>query len=58
MEELNPFYRLSPFIREYIYTHNWQTLRPVQAAACKIIFDTDKNLLLSDRETKLTSHIR
>lgn len=47
MEELNPFYRLSPFIREYIYTHNWQTLRPVQAAACKIIFDTDKNLLLS-----------
>ena len=28
-QELNPFLRLSPFIREYIYSHNWQTLRPV-----------------------------
>ena len=44
---LNPFYRLSPFIREYIYNHNWQTLRPVQAAACQVLFDTDYHLLLA-----------
>lgn len=46
-QSLNPFYRLSPFIQDYIYSHNWQTLRPVQAAACQVIFDTDANLLLS-----------
>jgi len=44
---LNPFYRLSPFIQDYIYSHNWQTLRPVQAAACQVIFDSDAHLLLS-----------
>ena len=44
---LNPFYRLSPFIREYIYNHNWQSLRPVQAAACQVLFDTDCHLLLA-----------
>ena len=46
-QELNPFLRLSPFIREYIYSHNWQTLRPVQAAACHVVFNTTSNLLLS-----------
>ncbi len=45
--ETNPFYRLAPFIQEYIYTHGWTSLRAIQVAACKTIFETDDNLLLS-----------
>ena len=43
----NPFYRLAPFIQEYIYSHGWTQLRAVQAAACYAIFETNDNLLLS-----------
>lgn len=43
----NPFYKLAPFIQEYIYNHGWTQLRAVQAAACYAIFDTDDHLLLS-----------
>ncbi len=39
--------RLAPFIQEYIYNHNWTELRPVQAAACEVIFDTDAHLLVA-----------
>ncbi len=39
--------RLAPFIQEYIYNHNWTELRPVQAAACKVIFDTNAHLLVA-----------
>lgn len=41
------FYRLSPFIRDYIYRNNWSELRSVQVEACKVIFNTDLHLLLS-----------
>ncbi len=41
------FSRLAPFIQEYIYTHGWTELRPVQIEACKVIFDTDAHLLLA-----------
>ncbi len=41
------FNRLSPFIREYIYRHNWNSLNEIQEEACRIIFDTDMNLLLT-----------
>lgn len=41
------FYRLAPFIQEYIYTHGWTELRPVQVEACRVIFDTDAHLLLA-----------
>ncbi len=41
------FYRLAPFIQEYIYTHGWSELRPVQVEACRVIFDTDTHLLLA-----------
>jgi ATP-dependent Lhr-like helicase len=37
------FNRLSPFIREYIYRHNWNSLNEIQEEACRIIFDTDMN---------------
>jgi len=43
----NPFYKLAPFIQDYIYRNKWTELREVQVAACKVIFDTDDNLLLS-----------
>lgn len=43
----NPFYKLAPFIQEYIYSHGWTQLRAVQAAACYAIFETNDNLLLS-----------
>ena len=41
------FERFPDFIREYIYAHNWQTLREVQVAAAETIFYTDSNLLLT-----------
>lgn len=41
------FYRLSPFIQDYIYRHNWTELREIQIAACDVIFNTDAHLLLT-----------
>ncbi|AFZ00515.1 DEAD/DEAH box helicase [Calothrix sp. PCC 6303] len=41
------FSRLANFIQEYIYSHNWQELRPIQLAACEVIFDTDAHLLIA-----------
>ena len=43
----DPFYRLAPFIQEYVYTRGWTELRPIQIEACKVIFDTDSHLLLA-----------
>lgn len=41
------FERFPDFIREYIYSHEWEELRAVQIAAAHTIFDTDNNLLLT-----------
>lgn len=41
------FYRLAPFIQDFIYENKWTELRAIQVAACEIIFDSDDNLLLS-----------
>jgi len=41
------FERLSPFIKEYIYAHNWDELREIQVEACKVIFETKNHLLLA-----------
>jgi ATP-dependent helicase Lhr and Lhr-like helicase len=41
------FSRLAPFIQEYIYTNNWQEIRPVQLEACKVIFNSNAHLLLA-----------
>lgn len=43
----NVFYRLAPFIREYIYRNNWTELRAIQVEACRVIFESDDHLLLS-----------
>jgi ATP-dependent Lhr-like helicase len=44
---MSAFDKLAPFIREYIYKHNWQELREAQETACDIIFNTDDNMLIS-----------
>ena len=41
------FYRFSPTVREFIYRNGWETLRPIQALAAKVIFDSDDDLILS-----------
>ena len=41
------FERFPPFIREFIYSHGWESLREVQVAAAKTLFETDHNLLLT-----------
>ena len=43
---MSVFDSYSPFIREYIYSHGWEALSPVQVAAAEIIFGSDSNLLL------------
>lgn len=41
------FERYAPFIRDYIYRSNWESLRAVQVAAGDAIFNTDENVLLT-----------
>ena len=41
------FDRFAPFVREYIYTHSWESLRDVQIAAAKTLFESDHHLLLT-----------
>ncbi len=44
---MDTFYRLAPFIQDFIYQNKWEELRGIQIAACEVIFDSDDNLLLS-----------
>lgn len=44
---MDVFYRLAPFIQDFIYENKWEELRGNQVAACQVIFDSDDNLLLS-----------
>lgn len=41
------FARFPNFIKEFIYSHSWDSLREVQIQAAKTIFETDHNLLLT-----------
>ena len=41
------FDRFPSFIKEFIYSHSWETLREVQIAAAETIFETENNLLLT-----------
>ena len=41
------FSRFPDFIKEFIYNHGWTELREIQLEAARVIFETDKNLLLS-----------
>ena len=44
---MSAFERLAPFIKDYIYREKWDNLREIQVAACDVLFNTDKNLLLA-----------
>ena len=41
------FSRFPDFIREYIFSHGWESLRGVQIAAARTLFDTRNHLLLT-----------
>ncbi len=43
----NPFYRLAPFLQEFIYKKKWNELRAAQVEACRICFDTPHHLLIA-----------
>jgi ATP-dependent Lhr-like helicase len=43
----HPFYRLAPFIREYIYRHQWTELRDTQVKAAEVVFNSDAHLILA-----------
>ena len=43
------FYRYSPFIRDFIYRHGWESLRDVQLEAAKVLFETENNLLITSQ---------
>ena len=48
MTEADKIFSMFPdFIREYIYSHSWESLRDIQIAAAKTILTTDHDLLLT-----------
>jgi len=48
MTEADRVFEMFPdFIREYIYSHDWDSLRDIQLEAAKSLFYTDHNLLLT-----------
>ncbi|MGN0572761.1 MAG: DEAD/DEAH box helicase [Acutalibacteraceae bacterium] len=44
---MNIFDRYAPFVQDFIYRNNWESLRAIQVAAADAIFNTDDNVLLS-----------
>lgn len=44
---MSTFDRYAPFIQDFIYAHDWESLRSIQVAAAEAIFDTDDNVLLT-----------
>ncbi|MBX3014192.1 MAG: DEAD/DEAH box helicase [Caldilineaceae bacterium] len=44
---MNPFYRLAPFLQDYIYRQRWEQLRPVQVDALQAILDTPNHVLIT-----------
>ncbi|WP_036641786.1 DEAD/DEAH box helicase, partial [Paenibacillus durus] len=43
----NPFYRLAPFIKEFIYKNRWETLREAQVDACRVLLESPDHLLIA-----------
>ena len=43
---MNIFDRYAPFVQDFIYRNNWQSLRAIQVAAGDAIFNTDDHVLL------------
>ena len=44
---MNIFDRYAPFVQDFIYQNNWESLRAIQVAAGDAVFHTDDNVLLS-----------
>ncbi len=44
---MSAFERFAPFIQDFIFSHEWESLRGIQVAAADAIFDTDENVLLT-----------
>lgn len=44
---MSAFEKYSPFIRDYIYSRNWDSLREAQIGAAEVLFGTENNLLLT-----------
>ena len=44
---MDVFDRYAPFVQDFIYEHEWESLRAIQVAAGEAIFDTDSNVLLT-----------
>ncbi len=44
---MSTFDRFAPFIQDFIFSHEWESLRGIQVAAAEAIFDTDSNVLLT-----------
>lgn len=44
---MSAFDRYAPFVQDYIYAHDWESLRGIQVAAAEAIFDTQENVLLT-----------
>ena len=44
---MNAFDRYAPFIQDFIYSHDWESLRSIQVAAADAIFNTQDNVLLT-----------
>ncbi len=47
MSESDLFYRFTPLVQDFIYQNGWESLRPIQVEAARVLFDTDDNLILS-----------
>lgn len=43
----HPFYRLAPFIQEYIYRAGWDELRAIQVQTTSAVFDTPNHILIT-----------
>ncbi|MCB9452381.1 MAG: DEAD/DEAH box helicase [Anaerolineaceae bacterium] len=43
----NPFYRLSPFIQDFIYREKWDVLREIQVKAIETVLDTPNHILIT-----------
>ena len=44
---MDVFSRYAPFVQDFIYAHEWESLRGVQVAAAEAIWGTDCNVLLT-----------
>ena len=43
---MDVFSRYAPFVQDFIYQHNWESLRGIQVAAGDAIFNGQDNLRL------------